>query len=266
MVDIDNKIPDINTYLYFTVWTVIYAVIVYNVGSSDPNDTSASKQSFIWGIAYFCVLMLGMYYGNVAITQKTCQVPQIKTAILVTVVPWVLVFMVMALMLMVFPGWLTPFSNTIGYLFAKLSGVDDVLKRILAEKYDNPSIKDTDPAIVSTINQIYSNKSLLVNQITEDNFLGFWNKMKDAGLFKEMGDDEKSLQSKLYQIVRLKNIIAKLCWALLTGGFTTSISKSYISDVECKLSVEEMEERRNKFNEQNANIQAENKRVMSNSG
>ena len=56
---------------------------------------------------------------------------------MVTTIPWAIVFGLMSLMLIVFPGWLSPFSNTIGYLFAKLAGVGTLMDKIIAPKSVN---------------------------------------------------------------------------------------------------------------------------------
>jgi hypothetical protein len=38
----------------------------------------------------------------------------------VTLIPWLMLFGVLHLFLMIFPGWMAPFANTFGYLVAKL--------------------------------------------------------------------------------------------------------------------------------------------------
>lgn len=241
------------SYLIFTGLTVFFSFMIYQFGSSDPTDPSAgSKSTLIWGISYIIMLFIGMFYGNMTMSKQICQTAQVQSALLITVIPWVLVFMVMGLMIMIFPGWLTPFSNTIGYAIAKLQGVDLLIMRILKDnklKNLTEDLSSESEAVMTTISQIYTNKSLIINQITEDNFMGFWTKMKNAGMFREMGEEENELRDKLFDVIRVKSLTAKTIWALITGIFTVSISKSYISDVKCKYSAEEIEERSKQFDE-----------------
>ena len=49
------------------------------------------------------------------LTQVLCGSSQTKTAILFTFLPWLLVFGGLNIALLLFPSWLMPFSNTIGY-------------------------------------------------------------------------------------------------------------------------------------------------------
>ena len=48
-----------------------------------------------------------------------------------TIIPWVFIFGVINLILIIFPGWLSPFANTFGYLAMKIFGLNDLLNSIL---------------------------------------------------------------------------------------------------------------------------------------
>jgi hypothetical protein len=221
---------------FFIFLTIIYSVIRYKV--------TERKSSIIWGIAYLCVLVIGMFYTNLALTKKMCGSPQTGTAIMVTTIPWAVVFGLLGLMLLVFPGWLSPFSNTIGYLFAKLAGVGTLMDKIIAPKDVTTDTAGTTKAAAEALEQIYSDKSLIVNQLTEENFGGFWSKMSSAGLFNKGADAYKTA---LLNVVRLKNVVAELVWALLSGGLAISISNSYILGTACEKSAKEMMRRHNQY-------------------
>ena len=221
---------------FFILLTIIYSVIRYKV--------TERQSSIIWGIVYLCVLAVGMFYTNLALTKRMCGSPQTGTAIMVTAIPWAVVFGLLGLMLIVFPGWLSPFSNTIGYLFAKLAGVGTLMDKIIAPKDVNASTAGTTKAAAEALEQIYSDKSLIVNQLTEANFNGFWNKMSASGLFNKGADAYKTA---LLNVVRLKNVVAELVWALLSGGLAISISNSYILGTACEKSAKEMMQRHNQY-------------------
>lgn len=224
---------------FFFLLTSFYAIIRYKVTDNTP--------SIIWGIIYICVLIVGVFILNMGATKHLCGSTQAGTAALATFIPWTMVFGVMALMLRIFPGWLSPFSNTFGYLFAKLAGVEGVLNNIIAPKVVNSSTTGNMKEAAYALEQIYSDKSLIINQLTENNFYDFWEKMSSAGLFSNKADE---FQDALLKIVRLKTVVAEYIWTLLTGGLAISISNNYISGTSCKQSSKEMEQRFNQFEEE----------------
>ena len=46
---------------------------------------------------------------------------------MVTLIPWVIIFGILNVLLLQFPGWKAPFSNTIGYLIANIAGAKNLL-------------------------------------------------------------------------------------------------------------------------------------------
>lgn len=228
----------------FALLTIIYAIIKYHV--------SDGKTALIIGVVYVCLLAISMYFLNLGLTKEMCGTTQPGTALLVTAIPWSLVFGVLALMLIVFPGWLSPFSNTLGYLAAKLAGVGTIMDKIIKSR------KDADKTTAPALEQIYGDKALLVNQLTESNFEGFWSLMKGGNLFRTEANQYKEA---LRKIVRLKNTIAELTWALLAGGLATSISNSYILGSACQQSAKEMIQRHNQYEAETDNAAPKEKRV-----
>ena len=57
-----------------------------------------------------------------------------------TIIPWIIIFGVMNIDLIIFPGWVSPFANTFGYGAMNLLGLKDLLKVILNLDKDNPDI------------------------------------------------------------------------------------------------------------------------------
>ena len=48
-----------------------------------------------------------------------------------TIIPWVLIFGVINIILIIFPGWISPFANTFGYGVMNLLGLKQLLSIIL---------------------------------------------------------------------------------------------------------------------------------------
>ena len=224
--------------LFFVILTLLYAIVRYKV---------TGPQQMIWGLIYIGLLLTGMFFINLSMTKEMCGSTQPGTAILVTTIPWMLVFGIMALMLIAFPGWLAPFSNTFGYLVAKLAGLDSIADKILAPNAVTTSTPSSTKAAAVALEQIYSDKALLINQLTPSNFEGFWSKMSNARLFNAGANQYKTA---LYNLVRMKQVVAEFVWALLSGGLATSIATSYIQGSACQRSAEEMIKQHNQYEDE----------------
>jgi hypothetical protein len=236
-----------NGYPIFLGLTFIYAVLRFKI--------TERKLSMIVSSLYILVLFVSFYFINLAITKEKCGSVQAGTALIVTAIPWLFVFIVMVLLLSIFPGWLSPFSNTFGYLFAKLAGLKSVMNKIVAPKMN---VTADNKSAVSALSQIYGDQSLLINQITTENFEGFWEKMTSAHLFTDNAGDYKNA---LYNLVRLKTVTAEALWAFLTGGVAIAISNSFIAGTACKQSAKEMMEKHNQYESETANNETKQQRI-----
>ena len=86
---------------------------------------------------FFLVLIIGEYFINLAMSKDICGFDQEKTALIATVLPWFIVLGALKAALIVFPGWLTPFSNTFGYIFVSaVTDLKDVFGAILTPQFD----------------------------------------------------------------------------------------------------------------------------------
>ena len=235
--------------LWFFIITSVYFVVKYNTGS-DNSDSGKTKQNVFLGV-YILLIVIGEYIINLGLTNTMCGTNQWSTAMIVTIVPWVIIFGILNLMLLSFPGWLSPFSNTFGYGVARLAGLNDLMNNIVEPKISETASKSTKD-MQEALAHIYADKSLLINEITQTNFDTFWNKMRvifkpNAGQFKE----------QLRNMVRLKDIVAEFIWYMLTGTLVTSVGYNYTVNVGCKQSVQEMQKRHDEYEEDVIKVQEE---------
>jgi hypothetical protein len=233
--------------LWFFIVTSIYFIIKQKTFNPDPN----SSNSKIYGAVYMLLIIVGEFFINLNLTSIMCGSVQYDTAIIITLLPWLFIFGILTVVLSVFPGWLKPFSNTFGYGISKLVGLGKFFNTILKPKMDT---SDISPGSTSeslgkageALEHIYSNPSLLINEISLARFDEFWSNMKS--IFKpEMYNEKQELE--LYSYVRLKDNVAEYIWYILTGILVTSVSYNYVVNKGCKLSVGEMEKRRNTYQE-----------------
>jgi hypothetical protein len=247
------SVPNPFTSLFwFFVITTIYFVFKYNnsdkvTGVPDPTNSK------IYGGIYILLLIIGEFIINLNLTDSMCGTKQYDTALFITIIPWVVIFGLLYVVLSIFPGWLSPFSNTFGYGIAKLSGLTSFLNFIL--KNTNDLGKETDDKVSESLQHIYSDKSLLINEITQSNFPDFWTNMKS--IFKPAEYAKTDNKVKLLSFVRLKDIVSEYIWYMLTGTLITSVSYNYVVNKGCSSSVKEMKKRRKAYNEKLQKKQAE---------
>ena len=246
--------------LWFLVLTSVYFPVKFY--------THTPTKKMIYGGIYILLLIVGEFFINLTLTNAMCGSNQWSTALMVTLIPWVMIFGILNLLLLTLPGWLAPFSNTFGYAIAKLAGLSDLMNEILRPKIvskDLPKDSNLIP-VQEALAHIYSDKSLLINEITQTNFDKFWENM--SAVFKPGVKNNDSLKQKLLDMVRLKDIVAEYIWYLLTGFLVTSVGYNYVVNSGCSQSVQEMQKRHDQYEKdeeakQTAEQSADPKRVYS---
>jgi hypothetical protein len=241
--------------IWFIVITILYIVIDY---SGVKKLSSNGQSSTVYMMIYALLVIVVEYIGNISLTNQLCGTNQYGTALSVTIIPWVFIFGSILILIRVFPGWLSPFSNTFGYAIAIAAGLNGTLNDILKPdiKGDGNITKDQE-VMMEAITHIYSDKSMLVNEITPINFTSFWNGMK--GIMKNEAINNKALQEKLFGLVVLKDTVARLVWYILAGTLVISVSYNYLANSGCQQSVRDMQKKHSAYEEKLANDAEEDK-------
>lgn len=244
--------------LWFFVITTIYFAIKYmtlDVSSTAPETGSTS--GIYMGI-YVILLVLGEFFINLNLTDTMCGTKQWGTAMLVTLIPWVFIFGVLNLLLNVFPGWLGPFSNTFGYGIARIAGIGSIFNDIFKETITGEDSENAaNKGMAEALQHIYSDKSLLLNEITLDNFDNFWTNMKDLIKPAVISSDTGNLKGQLKKMVFLKDTVAEYVWFMLTGSLVTSVGYNYVVNSGCEKSVQQMKKLEKQYEEKNEKIEQE---------
>jgi hypothetical protein len=244
-----NAVPNsAASMLFFLIVTSIYCIISIFMGSVDMTTKLIMK------VGYILFVITGEYFINLNLSKTICGTNQWSSTIMITFIPWLVIFGVLHLFLIMFPGWLSPFANTFGYLVVKLMGLPDLMKDIL-----EPAAKgETERAILSVavddsllVNQFYP--EAYVDQIGKDGqptglktrkiFDTAWDKLQTAGIIKKFEGDpgkNKSFREKFYKYVEMKYTVAEYVWNILTGLLVTSVSYNYIINTGCEKSVVNM--------------------------
>ena len=224
--------------VYFLVVSIIYLIYTAVQVFSGENIQAVAVKSNNMNInfIYILILIVGTYFMNTNISKAMCGSREIDwlKILFITVLPWLIVFVTLYFLLEIFPGWIVPFSNTIGYLFVTLMGVESKLKNILSETQDNGDI-------IKAINNMKKNISQFINEFDEDpdKFKDFIGKLISARLIRPGINytDEKILE--IYKLVQIKHTIGKLFWYILAGILISSISYSFIINLTCNKTIED---------------------------
>lgn len=172
-------------------------------------------------VLFLMIIAIIMYFINMSIMQTKCNSSS-TTVFSATLLPWIFIFGSMMLVLQYYPEWKNPFSNTFGYLIAKLFGGTQALQDIL-----NPS---------APLDKIYSNPSLLLNQFTTMNF------DEKVTEYSKDFQTRESIPEKFvafYNIIKLKEHVSEWIWYILTASIVISTSYTMIMNSPCTKSVDD---------------------------
>jgi len=256
--DSENTTPDpLMAMIFFFIVTSIYCVVSVFILDS--------QQKLIAKVCYILFVIVGEYFINLTLSRQMCGIAQWRETMFITLIPWIIIFGVLHIFLSMFPGWSAPFSNTFGYLVAKLMGLPDLMKKILV--VDETKGTEVTRALAS----IKADNSLFINELQPEarepvtdkdgnqvrpfkykrpKFDAVWGKLEKDGIiikFPETNNERTTMMDRLYQFVNMKYTISEYVWNLLTGFLVTSISYNYILNTGCAKSPTEMKERYDKY-------------------
>ena len=216
--------PNPSTAIFaFFIITLIFTIIKYSIPET---------MLTLINIIYIGTLMVVLITINSSLAKTICDNPRSTTSgVVATIFPMLFIFGLLQLMLVIFPGWLEPFSNTFGYAIAKIGGAEKVVRDVLKE--------DATGDISKAISNIYNDPSIFLNQFNYENEKDFklkWD--KSANLFNTEAVEDSPKYKDFRNMVKLKDLVAQFVWYMLAGILVTSRSYNYIINQPCGLSPE----------------------------
>jgi hypothetical protein len=194
-----------------------------------------------------------------------------------TIIPWTLIFGVMIIVLIMYPGFKSAFSDVIGYFYVSSTAnklltdllINRDLEKVLTEA-PQTNIGDNGGEIEMTeiktggsddekekmqeaadlIIKICGNTSILINQIVPNNFDNFWSLLTPLKKDKYKNDNDdatKELRDQLFELVVTRDNIGEGMWYIYTGLLITSIVQLKITTRGCSTNPKTMEQNYQKF-------------------
>jgi len=239
-----------NSILLFVALTIGYGFFKSLLIFMQPSETIGDN-FFIKNFEY---VALGLYifttFGiqlitNISSAKKICKdsSQKITNVLLYTLFPYVIIFVSIICFINIFPGWLRPFSNTFGYAFAMFLSVKSVFTELLKTQGDNP-----------LLGQIYSDKSMIINEMSPDNYDDFMANLKGSGILKQNVKD-LSEYVDLKNIIKIKNIVAEVIWYILAGVLSITVSNSIIMNYKCEYDIATMKKMHKELDDKEAELQ-----------
>jgi len=241
--------------IVFLVITILYIILKHTLGYTYKDKGNAKRRNILLGV-YVIAVVMTQYVFNTQITKEVCGVVQAGPAFWMTILPNTIMFGLLITIFSFAPGWKAPFSNTIGYLFAYMGGARKIFMNMILEKeYSGAKKKRPKSAAKKRsqqggavekhgdashfkkplIQEIYDNPSLMINEITPNNFDTFMAEMHDNRI---IGDSATKHFSKLYSLVGLKDCISELIWYILVGSLVITTSFNALHNITCNKDTE----------------------------
>ena len=236
MAETDLPNPS-STIVFFLLATLCFTFFtMFSISQSkDYNAIENANNNNIINAVYILLLIVGSYFINATISKSMCsQTIQWGYILMITLLPWTIIFISLHFILKLFPGWVTPFSNTIGYIIIGFLGLQKVYDSIFKSENENT---DT-PELTKAIANMNSNKMKFINQISSN--LEEFDKFFEGipALIKDKNIEDHKL--KLYQLLVIKQALGKIVWYILAGILISSISYNLVINMACEKSLEEI--------------------------
>ena len=158
----------------FIITTIVFYIVkiklMFSGLSNKGNKSEANKEGgpekgnksnkdlMLYGI-YLVIILCIEFTLNYAITKSLCGTPQWSVILKVTLIPWIVIFGSLKLLLLAFPGWLLPFSNTIGYGIISLLDSGKCINEIFSLEKKRTPINSNNKYIVLLFERLYDDKS-----------------------------------------------------------------------------------------------------------
>ena len=279
----------------FLVTTLFYYMalkptLTYDIISVPETYTSFVSSNYMYLGVYLLLVIMIQFIVNASIITTTCGGSineNMGAAGAFTFIPWLLIFGVIVIVLVIYPGFKSAFSDVIGYYYVSTKANELLVELLASQGVDTAptttptTAPTTDPPTApptskgqtggtkeelqkaaDLILKICGNTSILINQMVPSNFDSYWkllNPLKKEKYQMKNGDeisnDAQNLKKQLFELVVTRDTIGEALWYIYTGLLLTSIVQLKITSRGCATNPQTMEANYAKFQEQEAAAQ-----------
>jgi hypothetical protein len=270
-----NSYLNIVTFLLTTLfyYLAIKPSYTYEISIDPTKQKEYKSSSYMYLAIYLLLVMVIQFMVNASIISSTCGgniTENMGAAGVLTFLPWTLIFGVLIVILTVYPGFKSAFSDVIGYFWVS-SSANKVITELLVDpkiqkKMDEdttstPEQKEAMMTAADTIIKICGNTSVLINQIVPSNFQSYWNILTPLlkPKYQTENPETEKIRNELFEIVVTRDNVGESMWYMYTGLLLTSLVQLKMTTRGCVSNPKTMEANYQKFKdaEQKANAQKE---------
>ena len=204
-------------------------------------------------VIFFLLVLISQFIVNASVIANKCGgsiAENISSAFMFTFFPWTMLFGVMMIILLAYPGFKSAFSDVIGYFYVASSA-----NKLLTELLINKDVKDKLPSDITnedkskmmdaadTIIKICGNTSVLINQMVPTNFNEYWDVLKPLmkpHFQQDLNPESMKMKNDLFELVVTRDNVGEAMWFIYTGFLITSIIQLKINTKGCYVSPEQM--------------------------
>jgi len=251
-----NSYLNILTFLLTTLvyYLALKPTLKYDDMTNTDNYNNYLNSNKLYLAVYFFAILVIQFIVNAYLITQTCggNITQNMSASgTFTFIPWSLIFGAVIVVLIVYPGFKSAFSDVIGYFYVS-SSANKLLTELLVNKDIQNNI-DADGASTSQqkasmqqaadmIIKICGNTSILINQIVPSNFVEYWNVLRPLmkPQYQTDGPQANEKRNELFELVVTRDNIGEAMWYIYTGILITSIVQLKIATRGCITDPEQM--------------------------
>lgn len=258
-----NSYLNIITFLLTTLfyYLTIKPSYTYEISIDPTKQKEYKRNSYMYLVIYFLLVIVIQFMVNSSIISSTCGgsiTENMVTAGVLTFLPWTLIFGVVIVILTIYPGFKSAFSDVIGYFWVS-SSANKVITELLVDpknqkKMDEdttstPEQKEAMIAVANTIIKICGNNSVLINQIVPSNFQSYWNILTPLlkPKYQIESPDTEKIRNKLFEIVVTRDNVGEAMWYIYTGLLLSLLVRLKITTKGCVSNPKNMEENIQRF-------------------
>lgn len=256
------ELVDILSLSSFIILTFVYCIklksrMTFAIFNEDKSLAELKKFENYSLAGYFALVIISQISLNVMSMYFKCGgdfIDSLTNATSLTILPWSLIFGVVIITILIFPGFKSAFSDVIGYFYIS-SKANEVLNTLLIDKnirMDNlqPSEKDKMRDAADLVMKIYGNTSILINQIVPSNYIQMWDQMRILRKPEYQDDNNektKALKEQLFGLVVTRENVGEAMWYIYTGILIISLVKMNIETRGCSSNIDVMETKYKQF-------------------
>ena len=258
-----NSYLNIVTFLLTTLfyYLAIKPSYTYEISIDPTKQKEYKSSSYMYLAIYLLLVMVIQFMVNASIISSTCGgniTENMGAAGVLTFLPWTLIFGVIIVILTIYPGFKSAFSDVIGYYWVSSSAnkvitellVDpNIQKKMNEDITSTPEQKEAMMTAADTIIKICGNTSVIINQIVPSNFQSYWNILTPLlkPKYQTESPETEKIRNELFEIVVTRDNVGESMWYMYTGLLLTSLVQLKMTTRGCVSNPKTMEENYQKF-------------------